>query len=168
MRFTTTVLSLLCLALAGNLAAQPGGFGRGFDHSGPRDGAMRLQVLAIALDLTDDQIARAQDLFSEFHASNAGSMQQRHQQHQELRNSLDSGNTDPCAIGQQLLQIHQAGEAAKSAREGLRGSLAAILTPEQEAKFDALEAARQSMPGLRGMRHRGGRGLGGDPTDGGK
>ena len=62
MKLTTTVLSILCLAVAGNLVAQHGGFGKGFDHSGPRDGAMRLQVLAVALDLTEEQFARAQDL----------------------------------------------------------------------------------------------------------
>lgn len=168
MRFTTTVLSLLCLALAGNLAAQPGGFGRGFDRTGPRDGAMRLQVLAVALDLTDDQIARAQDLFSEYHTSNPGSIERRHEQHQELRNSLESGNSDACAIGQLLLQIHQAGEIAKSARQDFKSGLAAILTPDQKAKFEALEAARQSMPGPRGMRHRGRHGLGGSPTEGGE
>ena len=94
MKITTTILSLLCLAVVGNLMAQHGGFGKGFDHSGPRDGAMRLQVLAVALDLTDDQMAQAQDLFSEFHTSNGGSMQQRQELHQQLRTSLDNGSTD--------------------------------------------------------------------------
>jgi len=168
MKRTTTVLSILCLAVAGNLVAQHGGFGKGFDHSGPRDGAMRLQVLAVALDLTDDQFARAQDLFSEFHTSNAGSMQQRHQQHQELRNSLDSGNTDPCAIGQQLLEIHQLGDEAKAAREDMQTSLKALLTPEQQVKFTDLQAARESMTGPQGMRHRRSHRFGGGPTGGGK
>lgn len=168
MKRTTTVLSILCLAVAGNLVAQHGGFGKGFDHSGPRDGAMRLQVLAVALDLTDDQMAQAQDLFSEFHTSNGGSMQQRQELHQQLRTSLDNGSVDACAIGEQLLAIHQLGDEAKAAREDMQASLKALLTPEQQEKFADLQAARESMSGPRGMRHRGAFRFGGGPTGGGK
>jgi Spy/CpxP family protein refolding chaperone len=150
-KLSITILSLLCIAIGGSLFAQPGGFGKG-DHSGPRDGAMRLQMLAIALDLTDDQITLAQDLSAEFRTANGGSMQQRHELHQQLRDSLESGSTDACAIGQQMLQIRQAGETAKSAREDFRSNLAAILTPEQKEKFDALEAARGPMHDDRGGR----------------
>ena len=167
-KITIAALSVLLAALGGSVLAQPGGFGHRSEHFGPRAGAMRLQVLAVALELSDDQVTEAKDLFADFGTSNSASMQQRRELHEQLRTSLDSGDPEACAIGQQMLQMHRLGEEARAVREGLRSSLAAILTQEQQEKFDALEAARKSMPGARMMRHGGMHGFGGGPTGDGE
>jgi Spy/CpxP family protein refolding chaperone len=87
--------------------------------------------------------------------------------HEKLRSLLDQDNPDPSAVGTAMLAVKQHETKMKASHEAFEGKLKAQLTPQQQQKFDALKAARETT----GPRHGGPGGFRGRPPmppDGGE
>jgi periplasmic protein CpxP/Spy len=122
----------------------------------------RLGRMAEYLDLTEQQQASARQLFQSF-AEKARSLREGQRGvREQLRTALDAPNPDPAQVGRLVIQMHDTGEQVRAARQEMDKSFAALLTPEQRAKYDALKDARDSFGprrfGRRGHRHGGAEG----------
>ena len=61
----------------------------------------------------------------------------------ELKELLKSGSPDPAAVGKLVIQEHKLREQGKAQREQSKQALRALLTPEQQAKFDVLQSMKR-------------------------
>ncbi|PYO35365.1 MAG: hypothetical protein DMD37_00630 [Gemmatimonadetes bacterium] len=143
----------LAVTSAAVLRAQGGGMGGG-QFQPPPDHWLTMDSLAQAVGLTADQrgkvaphyaelnaaVKKAADRRAAFRASMGGSMaQMTPEQRQAMRPKMDSVRTEMDAL-QQEADTHY-------------GAIRALLTPEQQAKFDALPKPRVAMrrPGAPGQ-----------------
>lgn len=114
---------------------------------GPPPGAMRgPDPLVEYLQLTTDQKAS----FETIHNQSRESMRALHEQERALHEQLEN-TTDANAAGALLLQLRNLREQMHAAHQAMDAKLAAVLTPEQQTKFAAFQAAaeflRQRGPG---------------------
>jgi len=143
----------LAVTSAAVLRAQGGGMGGG-QFQPPPDHWLTMDSLAQAVGLTADQrakvaphyaelnaaVKKAADRRAAFRASMGGSMaQMTPEQRQAMRPKMDSVRTEMDVL-QQEADTHY-------------GAIRALLTPEQQAKFDALPKPRVAMrrPGAPGQ-----------------
>jgi Spy/CpxP family protein refolding chaperone len=75
-----------------------------------------------------------------------------------LRTALQAEPQDPTTIGQAMIDLKAQRDKVKVRREAYRQQLRALLTPEQQQKLDALEAARALGRGSKGRMGRRGPG----------
>ena len=133
----TLTLFLGAILLAGASAFAAGAGGHWKTAGDPAAMAATMQQheahLAKALSLTADQQAAVQKLHQDLAASAQPLMAQHRQQMQEIHALLDGGNADPAEIGQKLKALH----------DDLNTKLGALLSPDQLAKFQQLQAAHQ-------------------------
>jgi Spy/CpxP family protein refolding chaperone len=61
---------------------------------------------------------------------------------QRLRDALQAASPDPTTVGELAIEGHQLGEKMRALRGQTQKQLRAILTPEQQVKFDAMMALR--------------------------
>jgi len=119
----------------GNGPMGPGGPGAGM---GPGNG----QCLIDALGLTEEQQTAWQNLREQLHATLAPIREQRQALHEQIQAALSSGSPDSCAIGQLMVQVHALGEQGRAAREANQAAFVALLTPEQQAKYEVISELR--------------------------
>ena len=147
--------ALFALPAAG--AAQGGDSPRGRHAEGRHGFHARM---AEYLELSDQQQASARELFADLREKTRPLREEQRATREQLRTALDAPNPDPTAIGRLVLSIHAKGEEMRAARKQADASFAALLTPEQRQKFDALKDGREVFGrGGRGRHwHRGERG----------
>ena len=136
----------LAVTSAAVLRAQGGGMGGGGQFQPPPDHWMTMDSLAQAVGLTADQRAKVAPHYAElntavktaadrraaFRASMGGSMgQMTPEQREAMRPKMDSIRTEMDGLQQQA-DTHY-------------GAIRALLTPAQQAKFDALPKPRVAM-----------------------
>ena len=139
---TRTLIAALALALLSlpALFAQRGtGVGARAEGKAGRHGRM-----AEYLNLTDQQQASARQLFQDLREQTQPLRQEQKALREQLRTALAAANPDPTAVGRLMIDIHAKREQMKAAREQMNKSFAALLTPEQRQKYDALKDARES------------------------
>ncbi|MGA7616791.1 MAG: Spy/CpxP family protein refolding chaperone, partial [Thermoanaerobaculia bacterium] len=93
------------------------------------------------LDLTAAQQAQWDALHETFRSDLQPLQEQRRTVATQLRELLSQSGPDPAAVGDLVIQEHSIGEKIRALRETLDGSLAALLTPEQKTRYEALKAA---------------------------
>ena len=157
---------VLSVAAAGVTAGAAQKAGEGHGGPGFRRGGFMLGRMARALDLTDDQKASVKALMEEQRKAAEPLWQQHRELRQQIRQQLDSGSPDPATVGRLTIQASGVGKQLRDARAQTKERLAALLTPEQKTRLDALEKAR-GWRGHRGFGHRGGSEPGSEPEDGG-
>jgi len=79
---------------------------------------------------------------------------------EKLRAALDSGAPDPAAVGALVIEGHRLQEQLKAQREAGEKEIRAMLTAEQQTKFDALQALRGGPGGMGPMGPMGRGGMG--------
>jgi len=126
-----SVVTLLCAAVA---SAQPA---RGMRPMR----AGRAAALAEYLQLTPDQITAAKQLHGDEAAADKAVFQNARDLHKQLRDAINAASPDAEAIGKLTLALHSAREQVRTSREATKAKFAALLTPEQKTKFDAMHAA---------------------------
>jgi Spy/CpxP family protein refolding chaperone len=90
-----------------------------------------------------------------------------------IEEALESGQADPTAVGELVIAGHALRQEERRLREESKAALKSILTAEQQAKLEALEALREDRgprgrrPGPDGLPHRWGP-PGSGPEDGEK
>ncbi|HVT57295.1 MAG TPA: Spy/CpxP family protein refolding chaperone [Thermoanaerobaculia bacterium] len=147
-QWTRTMLPAAAVALLGLLAAPllgqgaaptPAAPGGGFHH----DHGMMMRGAMKALNLTDEQKASAKQLFQEMKAKSAPLSEAQRALHQQFAAALKADSPDAAAVGQLAIQMHQNRLKMKPLHDELQQKLQALLTPEQQTKFQALQQSRQ-------------------------
>jgi Spy/CpxP family protein refolding chaperone len=135
-RFATLLFLLTLAAVPAFAAGHPGpgaagtagpGFGHHFDH------------LAKALGLTDAQKAEAKPLEDELQATITPLFADLKTKHEAVRAALDA-NADATTVGEAAIAAHAVELQIKAAHEKFATAFAALLTPDQLTKFNALKA----------------------------
>lgn len=154
------------------LAQGPGG-GRGRGGGGARGpgddgpGGFRLERMARALDLSDEQKAQVETLSQRHRSEVEPLLEQSRQLRQDVQAALESGTPDATAIGQKVIAAHQTMEKVRASRDDFEEHFEALLTAEQRQTLTTLKQARERVRGDR-KGHRGPRGgFGGPGFDGG-
>lgn len=161
---TLAVLGGAALALAvgaWTAGAQP-------DGSQKQTGVMahggRAEGLARFLGLSDQQKEQVQKLLDDRRAEHRALWQKVEKNRQQLEEALAGASPDPAAVGELAIEGHRLREQARALREAEDNAVRALLTPDQQVKFDAMKALRAAGPGGRrwmghgGMPPRGGEG----------
>jgi Domain of Unknown Function (DUF1520). len=125
------VVTLLCAAVA---SAQPG------PGMHPMR-AGRAAALAEYLQLTPEQITAAKQLHSDEAAAIKPLIQNAQDLRKQLGEAMKATSPDAAAIGKLTLALHSARDQVRTTHEASKAKFVALLTPEQKAKFDAMEAA---------------------------
>ncbi len=137
MKRFATLLFLLTLAAVPAFAA-----GAGMPHAAAAPGqgfAHHLDHLAKALNLTDEQKAQAKPLADELQATVTPLFADLKTKHDAVRAALDS-NADATTVGEAAIAAHAVEQQIKAAHEKFATAFAALLTPDQLTKFNALKA----------------------------
>ncbi len=146
------VATALCVAAA-SASAQPGpmagpepgmGFepGPGMPPSGRHDGMAR------DLGLSEAQQEKLREIMDEQRAQREAVYEKLSANRDALHELLESGSADANAVGELVLQGRKLHEESRTLRDAEQKAIRAILTPEQQKKFDqALEQRRDRGPG---------------------
>jgi Spy/CpxP family protein refolding chaperone len=113
---------------------------------GSERGGRRGDWLAQALGLTEEQKASFQAMREQHESEMQPLRDQARALHEKLRAALETESPDAQAVGEATIALHQHRKAVETAQKAFHDKLAAQLTPEQKAKFDAL-AQRHEMGG---------------------
>jgi len=143
----------LALALgAGAVGAQvPGPEGPG--ETGPRMG--RAEGMARLLGLSEAQKVEVRKLMEGRRAEHEALREQVEANSEELKKALESASPVPAEVGELAIEGHRLREQGRALREAQDKAVRKVLTPEQQAKFDAMKALRDEggPMGRRGMHH---------------
>lgn len=160
---------LLSAVVAG---AQPAP-GKGNSRAGGPGGRVGMMGhMARVLELTDEQKAAFRKAMEEQRPQAQALHQQMRENRGQLEELLKSASPDPATVGKLVIQEHKLREQGQARREQSMQALRALLTPEQQVKFDVLQSMKRGRgdrgPGSRDGRgrHWGGRGPNGEPEDG--
>jgi Spy/CpxP family protein refolding chaperone len=138
---TKAMLAATALWLGAALAGAQPADGPGGPPKG--SGGFRGDRVARVLDLTEDQRAAFQKLLEEQRPQMEALHKQMRDNHQKLDAALEGANPDSRAVGQIVIQGHALRKQAEAQREQASQALRGLLTPEQQAKFDALRSLRE-------------------------
>jgi Spy/CpxP family protein refolding chaperone len=128
------VLFVTVLMMAAAVAAQP-------QRSGKR--------VADYLQLTPDQVTAWQQIHQDAAATMEPLQENARSLREQLRAALDAPSPDAAAVGALSIQLASVRKEMRAAHEDAKAKRMAVLTPDQKAKLEAFEAARES-----GRRHR--------------
>ena len=146
------ITALLIGFVAYALSAQPLDHQFGDKWSGGPDMSRRFETVAQFLDLDADQADQWLQTISDQQARAA----LRRDEIRELRNHFEEQaileDPDLERLGQISLEIYNALQSSRLERDQIRTDLQSILTPEQQDRFKALEAARE-FSGPQSRRH---------------
>jgi Spy/CpxP family protein refolding chaperone len=122
------------------------------ESDGGRKAFRERSGLAEFVGLTAEQRERFETLRAEHQKEIAPLRSEGRELHEKLRSALEATNPDPTAVGTAMIAVRQHGEKMKASADAFRGRLKAELTPEQQQKLDAFEAARRAGRGRHGRR----------------
>jgi Spy/CpxP family protein refolding chaperone len=115
---------------------------------GSERGERRGDWLAQELSLTAEQKASFKAMREQHQTEMQPLWEEGRALHEKLRAALQAENPDPQAVGEAAIAVEQHRKALEAAQTAFHERLAAQLTPEQKAKFDAL--AERHRTGNRG------------------
>jgi len=150
--------AVLAVLVAPTVFAQrgPGACGAGMGPGGPAGmmagggpggdfGQHRVEAVTQVLQLTQEQVTAWQSIRDNAHATIKPLADQMRQIRADVRTALDAGGADAAAVGAKLIAAHDLGAKIKSARDAAQTAFRALLTSEQQAKFDLLRQMEQGM-----------------------
>ncbi len=116
---------------------------------GPGGGRI-LRLASRYLQLTDEQITAARQIFEETRTAAEPLVEQLRASREQLRTLLDQENPDATAIGQAVIAADATREQLRTLREEAKADFRALLTADQQARLDAFLAALQAIRDHRG------------------
>jgi Spy/CpxP family protein refolding chaperone len=149
MRKSVTVLTVAALAVLLVLplvaeAAREGG------RRNPEEILHNPRLLARYLELTPEQVTTLRQLLGQLEAKVKPLREEQRTLGQELRTQLAAASPNACAVGETTVDIHENGEAIRTALEEFDAAFTAILTPEQRARYEALKELARRLRGGEG------------------
>lgn len=130
----------LTLAAFGSASAQPLP-PEGPEGAGPRMG--RGEGMARALGLSEAQKEQVKKLMEGRRAEHEALREQIEANSEQLKKALEVASPDPAGVGELAIEGHRLREQGRALREAQDKAVRAILTPEQQARFDAIAALRE-------------------------
>ncbi|MFN7943340.1 MAG: Spy/CpxP family protein refolding chaperone [Thermoanaerobaculia bacterium] len=113
---------------------------------GPHDRHMRGgPPLAEVLDLSDSQKMAVDKLHDDLMEQARPLIDQHRGQMEAIHAALDQANADPTDIGRKMIAAHATGKQIEALHKDCETKVRALLTPEQQQKFDLLHSLRESM-----------------------
>jgi len=104
--------------------------------------------------LTDEQKTQFQQLHQAQRPQLQALGKQLHDNHQRLQEELGAANPDPAAVGAIVIEGHGLQQQMRSLRDAGDKAFRALLRPDQQVKFDALQALRHQGGPMGSMRGR--------------
>jgi Spy/CpxP family protein refolding chaperone len=143
-----TVLAAAGVLSGVALAQPPDGKprGRAFGRAG------RFAAMADFVGLSAEQREQLASLRAEHQKETAPLREEGRKLHESLRAALDPKNPDPRTVGTAMIAVKAHREKMKATQDAFRDRMKAQLTPEQQQKWEAFEAARGAGRGRRGGR----------------
>lgn len=132
MKKTIVVLVAVLSIAAFAYAQEPGPFMR---HPG-----MGREDIVAALNLSTDQKVQWDAIHSQLEASIMPLVSQHRAAEDQLNSSANASNPDPTEVGRAYLSMRAIDKQIRAAHDATQAKIAAILTPDQKAKFDAIHA----------------------------
>jgi Spy/CpxP family protein refolding chaperone len=112
--------------------------------------------MARFLGLSEAQKGQVQKVMEGRRAKHEALREQIEKNRDELQQALENANPDPAAVGELAIEGHRLREQGRALREAQDRAVRALLTPEQQAKFDTMKALREDGgPMGKGLRPRG-------------
>jgi Spy/CpxP family protein refolding chaperone len=143
----------LSLVVAGSLAAQPrrGGPGGG---PGDADGFGPMHRAARFLELTEDQKTRLAEIVEQGRPERERLRELRRETQEQLREALEAEPPDPATVGQAAIDMHALRAQHETSRKSVEAAFQSLLTPDQQRKWEMMQASRaaEGGPGHRGRR----------------
>jgi Spy/CpxP family protein refolding chaperone len=99
------------------------------------------RLLARYLQLTPDQVTRAQGLFQQLQTAVRPLHEQEAALADQLKTLLDAPSPNACEVGNVVVQLDGLRDQAHAALQKFDHDFSAILTPAQLAKYEALKEA---------------------------
>ena len=121
----------------GMMGGQSGGSGYGTGH-----GMGRMERMAHALGLSEDQRAKARQIMEDTRRKNWDAIGQIQSERFKLREMLRGDQVDPNAAVEQKRKVDDLKRQVMRARLEARNQVSALLTPEQREKARALRQHR--------------------------
>jgi protein CpxP len=150
-KINLAVLGTAALALAlgaGAVGAQmPGPEGPG----GSRSRTGRAEGMARFLGLSEAQKVEVRKLMEGRRAEHEALREQLEAKSEALEKALESASPVPAEVGELAIEGHRLREQGQALRAAQDKAVRALLTPEQQTKFDAMKALRHG-EGARGPR----------------
>jgi Spy/CpxP family protein refolding chaperone len=141
-----TAALTLALGVGAASAQPPGPDGPG--GTGPR--MDRAQGMARVLGLSEPQKDKVRQVMEGRRGEHEALREKLEKNQGEMKEALEAANPDPLAVGELAIEGHRLREQGRALREAQDEAVRAILTPEQQARFDAMKALRDE--GRRGPR----------------
>jgi Spy/CpxP family protein refolding chaperone len=141
----TAAIGLMVLPMA--VYSQPHG-GKGFFRPEGEHflgGDRRLEAAAEYLELTDGQQVEWEGILERHRETVRLEWQGLAELRQQFRDLAETENPDLAELGGIALTMHRGTEAMRDMRSDLNEELQSILTPDQAEKFEALQAARETV-----------------------
>ncbi len=160
-RTLTIGVAVLMLATAMNAhpRGQESGSGADFERFSEmreRRQEDRLERLTELLDLDAGQKAQVEEILTVARARHQEARKVAKSRHDELKALLDSGSANEAEVGALVIEMHQFRTQMKSEREQIHFEISALLTPEQQERFEVIKDLHSE----RGERRHGRRGRG--------
>lgn len=141
--------ALFSLLLAVGASAQRGPGMRHHGPGGPR-GLMNVDRLAEYLDLTAAQKTQAEQIREKMKTAIEPLREEQRELFEAVHAALEN-NADATTVGTAMIAAHQHREKIRALHEQYDAELAAILTPAQRSRWNALKDAHKAMrPGYGG------------------
>lgn len=121
---------------------------------GPRMG--RGEGMDRFLGLTAQQKGQVRKVMDDQRAEHEALREKLEKNEEQLQAALESANPEPAAVGELAIEGHRLHEQGRALREAQDKAVRALLTPEQQVKFDAMKALREEGGPMGGGRPMGG------------
>lgn len=153
MRRAVLGATALTLGLGAGAASAPRPLPDGGGGRGPRMG--RAEGMARFLGLSEAQKTQVRELMEARRTEHEALREKLDQNRDELKKALEAASPDPVAVGEIAIEGHRLHEQGRALRDAQDQAVSKVLTPEQQAKFDAMKALRDEggPMGGRGTRH---------------
>lgn len=113
------------------------------DRHGPRDGRGKGDGVVEYLALSDEQQGEWRALHAQHREDLKPLMEEGRVLRQRVQESLEADEPE-ILVGEAVKALHAHGKQVEAAREAFQVQLAAVLTAEQQERFEAFRAARKA------------------------
>ncbi|HXK10247.1 MAG TPA: periplasmic heavy metal sensor [Vicinamibacteria bacterium] len=144
--------ALISFGLAGALALAGARVVVAESVEGPTHGRGGPGGAARYLGLTAEQKTQFQQLHQAQRPQLQALGKQLHDNHQRLQDALAAANPDPAAVGAIVIEGHGLQQQMRKMRQDSDKAFRALLNPDQQVKFDALQALRHQRGPMGAMR----------------
>jgi len=111
-----------------------------------RSRAFPLQRAIKSLDLSEPQVQQLRDLMEKRRAESAPLWESLRQERKALQGLMNTADPNPTQVGQAYIRMRESRKQLAASQKAFRESFKGILTEEQRAKLESVQAGRRVRP----------------------